>query len=129
MINGISGVVHSFDGTTDEAEILIKMGFYIGINGVSMRSKESIEVLKRIPLNRILLETDSPYCLIRKSYAASEYSDVVKAKHNEPSFIIQNAKALANIKNISLEEVEKVCFENTLRVFSGLKNFFEQKNI
>lgn len=127
-VAGLTGVVHSFDGTFEEANLLIQKGFYIGINGCSMRTEENIDVVRKIPIENILLETDSPYCLIKKSYAAFKYlQEYKKFRCNEPALVIQNAVALANIKQISLEEVERICFENTLKAFPRLREFFNSK--
>lgn len=117
------GVVHSFDGSLDEANMLISKGLYIGINGCSLKSKEGIEVVKHLPLNRIVIETDSPYCLVRKSYTGSEYTDPIKSKYNEPAFVRQIAEIISKIKNIKIEEFEKILYENTLNLFPKLKNF------
>lgn len=111
------GVVHSFDGSLDEATALISRGFYIGINGCSMRSEESLQVVREIPLEKILLETDSPYCLIRRSYCCARYTTLVAARNNEPCHISCVAEALANIKGIEPVEVEKAVYNNTLRLF------------
>lgn len=121
-IKSLKGVVHSFDGSLEEAKEIIEMGLYIGINGCSLRTEENIKTVREIPLERILLETDSPYCLIRKSYAASRYTNIIKARNNEPMFVKQIAQVLAEIKEIEVEEVEKVTFENTLTLFPELLN-------
>ena len=127
-VRGTRGVVHSFDGTPEEAQSLIGMGFYIGLNGVSVRSLRSINAIRIIPAERILLETDSPYCLIRKSFAGYEYTTPRKPHHkgkNEPALIRMVAEAVANIKNIELEELERVTYANTLEVFPGIRAYAE----
>ncbi|KAI4291012.1 TatD DNase family protein [Pancytospora philotis] len=116
----IRGVVHSFDGSLEEAEALIERGLYIGINGCSLRSVDSIDAVRAIPLDRMLLETDSPYCLIRGSYAGSKYTSVIKARHNQPYYLSNVAAAVANIKGIGIEEVEKTVYRNTLQLFPRL---------
>lgn len=63
------GVVHSFDGTLDEAMKFIKFGFYIGINGCSLKTEEQLQIVAQIPNDKILVETDCPWCAIRPSHA------------------------------------------------------------
>ncbi|GAB0088711.1 putative deoxyribonuclease TATDN1 [Sergentomyia squamirostris] len=67
------GVVHSFDGSLEEANRLIDMGFYLGLTGCSMKTEEQLKVVKAIPIERIMIETDAPWCSIRSSYAAAKY--------------------------------------------------------
>lgn len=67
------GVAHSFTGTLSEMEELINMGLYIGINGCSLKTEENLEVVKKLPLERIMLETDAPWCSITSTSAAARY--------------------------------------------------------
>jgi TatD DNase family protein len=68
-----TGVVHSFTGDLEELRDLLDMGLYIGINGCSLKTEENLEMVKHIPLDRLMLETDCPYCDIRNSHASSKY--------------------------------------------------------
>lgn len=122
----IKGVVHSFDGTLEQALCILEEGFYIGINGCSLKNQENINVVKQIPIERILLETDSPYCLIRKSYAASNFTTPLKSKINSPKNVKQIAEVIALLKGASIDEIEKIVFENTLEVFPKLKEFVNE---
>lgn len=124
-IGRVRGVVHSFDGTIEQALALIQMGFYIGINGCSLKTEENVGVVRTLPLDRILLETDSPYCLIRKSYYSSRFTTVIKARYNEPCHIRCIAEVIACIKGISVEEVEKTVYENTVRLFPDVLRYTE----
>ncbi|ELA41824.1 TatD family hydrolase [Vittaforma corneae ATCC 50505] len=120
------GVVHSFDGTVEEARTAISYGFCIGINGCSLRTEENIEVVKDIPLTHILLETDSPYCQIRKGHASSQFATIGRSKFSMPVNIRNVAEAVACIKGISIEELERITYENTVRLFPKLKKFVDQ---
>ncbi|KAI5169735.1 TatD DNase family protein [Pancytospora epiphaga] len=121
----IRGVVHSFDGTLNEAQEFLRRGFYIGINGCSMRTEENVEVLKKVPIERILLETDSPYCLIRKSYFCSRFTKIVKARNNEPKHIGAVVEAVANIKSIPIEKVEEIVYNNTITLFPVIEEYVQ----
>ncbi|ORD93996.1 TATD1 [Enterospora canceri] len=111
---GITGVVHSYTGTIKEAKKLVELGLYIGLNGCSLR--QNTDLAAQLPIDRILVETDSPFCLIRKSYAASEYVSVRKAKENEPSFISDVIEVIAGVKRMSYESVQEAVKENTVRL-------------
>jgi len=119
------GVVHSFDGSIEEARQLISQGLYIGINGCSLKTEEGVEVVKKLPVDKILVETDSPFCLIRRSYAGSRYSDLIKSRFNEPSFVRQIVEVVAKIKEMEIDELEEILYKNTLDVFPKLKKFTE----
>lgn len=65
-----NGVVHSFTGSAEELAKILKLGFYVGMNGCSLKTEENIEVAKLIPKEKLLIETDAPWCEIRKSHAS-----------------------------------------------------------
>jgi TatD DNase family protein len=68
------GVVHSFDDTLELAQQFMDMGLYIGINGCSLKTQDNLEVVKALPLDKILLETDCPYCTCQEVCCAVEYA-------------------------------------------------------
>ena len=128
------GLVHSFTGTVDEMRRVVDMGFDIGVNGCSMKTEENIEVVKKIPLNRLQLETDGPWCEMRASHASMKYrtgapplpKSVKKEKwekgmmikgRNEPLGIVQVAYAVAGIKGLPLEEVCEAAWKNSVTMF------------
>lgn len=63
-----NGVVHSFTDSAEELQSCLDLGLYIGVNGCSLKTKENMEVVKKIPLDRIMLETDAPYCDIKSTH-------------------------------------------------------------
>ena len=130
-----TGVVHSFDDTIELATEFIELGFYIGINGCSLKTDENLQVVKDIPLDKILLETDCPYCEIKNTHTSMKYvttkfepkkqekkyerGKMVKGR-NEPNQIIQIVEVIAGIKNVSVEEVATTCYENTCKLYGLL---------
>jgi TatD DNase family protein len=67
------GVVHSFTGTIEEARELMDLGLHIGVNGCSFKTEENCAVVKELDLNKIMLETDGPWCEVRPSHQGWKY--------------------------------------------------------
>lgn len=116
------GLVHSFTGTLEEMQNIVALGFDVGINGCSMKTDENCAVVKEVPLERLQIETDGPWCDMRPSHASAKYlKDAPKLPHsvkkekwqrdmmvkgrNEPCAITSVAHAIAGIKGMSVEEV------------------------
>lgn len=125
------GVVHSFDGSLELAKEFIEMGLYIGLNGCSLKTEENLNVVKDLPLECILLETDCPYCDVKathagfefvktkfesKNYKKFELGKMVKGR-NEPCQIVQVAEVIAGVKGISVEEVAGACYSNSMSLY------------
>ena len=103
------GVMHCFGGSLQEAWHAIELGFHIGVGGVvTFKNATLATVVKEVPLDRILLETDSPYL------APVPY----RGKRNESAYIVEVAKVVAQIKGVSLEEVNRVTSDNARLLFS-----------
>lgn len=105
---GIRGVFHCFTGDLLQAQKIISLGFDLGIGGVLTFKKSSlVEVLEDIPLQNLVLETDSPYL------APTPY----RGKRNESAYIPIIAQKLAEIKKMTLEEVAQATTKNAERIF------------
>ena len=101
------GVVHCFSGTDEFARKLFKLGFYISFTGMVTFRKDLPELIKNLPLEKIMIETDSPYLTpIPK-----------RGKRNEPAMVKIIAEKIAEIKNTSLKEVAKITTRNAERLF------------
>ncbi|CAD6569898.1 MAG: hypothetical protein TREMPRED_005500 [Tremellales sp. Tagirdzhanova-0007] len=131
------GVVHSFTGTMEEMREFVEMGFYIGINGCSLKTDENLEVVRAVPLDRILLETDAPWCTPSASHASSSYhppstSPLVMQKVSkpdkwkdgrgvkgrmEPAEIGIIAHMVATIRQEPIEQLAEQVWKNSLRLF------------
>lgn len=103
-------VLHCFTGNLKEAYGLIERGYYLSLSGI-VTFKNSIElqeVAKMIPLEKLLIETDSPYL------APIPY----RGKSNEPAFVVETAKFIANLRGICVEELAVQTTKNAYQFFS-----------
>ena len=104
----VTGVIHSFSGSLETAKIYIKMGYLLCINGViTFKNSKLKEVIKEIPLENIILETDSPYLT----------PEPFRGKKNEPARIKEIAEFICNLKGISLEDLATITNHNIKRIF------------
>ncbi len=104
----VKGVIHSFSGSLEIATIYIKMGFLLGINGViTFKNCRLKEVIEKIDVHNIVLETDSPYLT----------PVPFRGEKNDPSKIKTIAEFVANLKKISKEELVKKTNENIAQIF------------
>ena len=105
----LSGIFHSFTGTVEEARVLMEYPrFMIGINGVVTFKKSTLpDVLKEVPLERLVLETDSPYL------APVPF----RGKRNESAYVKRVAVKLAELYGMEIGEVEQQTTLNALKVF------------
>ncbi len=103
------GVFHCFSGDWAMAQKVIRMGFYISIPGTVtfQKSQAQQEVVRKIPLERILLETDSPYLAPEPN----------RGKRNEPAFVRLTAEKVASLKGLSFEDVARITSVNTRLLF------------
>jgi len=104
----LTGIFHCFTGTVADAERIVKLGFSVGIGGVSTFKKGGLDsVLPEIPVDNIVMETDSPYL------APVPH----RGKRNEPSYIPLIGQKVADIKEISLDELQDQTTKNALKLF------------
>ena len=104
------GVLHCFTGSARFAERLIELGFYIGVSGiVTFRNARSLrEIIASLPLERILLETDSPYLA----------PVPLRGKPNEPAYISHIAQCVAQIRHDTVEHIAHSTTQNAMRLFN-----------
>ncbi|TFW71567.1 DNAase [Methylotenera oryzisoli] len=109
----VGGVMHCFTESLDVALEAIALGFYISFSGIiTFKNAHSIkEVAKHVPLDRILVETDSPYL------APTPY----RGKTNQPSYVKHVAEEVANLRGISFDTLSTATTENFFRLFKHAK--------
>ncbi|KAF1797470.1 hypothetical protein FB192DRAFT_1175250 [Mucor lusitanicus] len=138
------GVVHSFTGSMEEMQMLVDLDLYIGVNGCSMKTAENLEVVKAIPQDKLMIETDAPWCDIRPTHASyahlknvspdqmKVYSPPSKKKEkfemgcmvksrNEPCTMGLVLHAVASIRNVDPVELSEIIWKNTCAVFDTLE--------
>lgn len=105
----IRGVLHCFTGTVEEARGVVERGWYLSLSGIATfkRSDELREVARQVPLDRLLIETDSPYLAPQTR----------RGKRNEPAFVGEVAEVIASARGISPEEVAEQTQINARTLF------------
>ena len=102
------GVFHCYSGTWENAREIIDMGYYISFAGVWTFSRQAREVIQKVPLDRLLLETDAPF-LAPQGH---------RGKRNEPAFITETLYCAANILDLAPEKLEVILDQNARRLFA-----------
>ena len=105
--NEIGGDIHFFAGSWDIAKQFLELGFYLSFTGVITFAHEYDEVIKNVPLDHIMVETDAPYVT----------PEPHRGKRNEPLYVEFVAKKIAEIKNLPEEQVFEQLVENTKKCF------------
>jgi TatD DNase family protein len=105
---GVVGNVHFFAGTIEEAKMFLDLGFTLSFTGVITFTNDYDEVIRHTPLDMIMSETDAPYV------APAPY----RGKRNEPSYVSEVVKKIAEIKNEDISVVKKALVSNAYRLFN-----------
>lgn len=106
------GVIHSFSGSLETARIYIKMGYLLGVNGViTFKNAKIKDVIKEVGLENIVLETDSPY-LTPVPFRGTQ---------NSPGHVLEVAQFVADLYNISLEELAEQTNKNITEMYKKIK--------
>ena len=110
--NNLKILIHCFTGSKDFAFKLLDIGAYISASGVVTfkKSKNLADTFKEIPLNRLLVETDSPYLA----------PEPLRGKPNEPSYIVHTVKFLSELKKVSIENISESTSKNFFNLFGKL---------
>ena len=105
----VKGVFHCYSGSAEMAKQLTKLGWYIGFTGVLTfkNARKAVETAQSIPLEQIVIETDCPYMA----------PEPFRGKRNDPSMVYRVAEQLAQIRGISVEEAQRITFENGKRLY------------
>ena len=106
---GVTGVFHCYSGSAEMARQLVDMGWYIGFTGVLTfkNARKAVETAQQIPLERIVLETDCPFMA----------PDPFRGKRNDPGYLWRMAEKLAEIRDMTVEEVHRATTENAKRLY------------
>ena len=108
--SGLRGVLHCFSSNYSFAEKILDLGFAISFTGniTYKKSEDIVEAIRRIPIGSIMIETDSPYL------APEPY----RGKRNEPAYVAEVARKIAEIKKLSLAEVERETTKKAMKLFN-----------
>jgi len=106
----LRGIFHCFTGNIDQAHRIIDLNFHLGIGGVlTFKNGKISEFLKEIPINKIVLETDSPYLAPSPN----------RGSRNESSYLKIIADKLAEVYNLEIDEICKITQQNSIEVFGN----------
>ena len=107
--SGLPGIMHCFSGTSELAQKAVELGMFISFAGIITFKKadDLRSVATEVPLDRLLIETDCPYL------APVPY----RGKRNEPAYVVEVARCLADLRGVSLEELGRITAENFARLF------------
>ena len=105
----VKGVFHCYSGSAEMAKQLTKLGWYIGFTGVLTfkNARKAVETAQSIPLEQIVIETDCPYMA----------PEPFRGKRNDPSMVYRMAEQLAQIRGISVEDAQRITYENGKRLY------------
>lgn len=109
----VRGVMHCFTGSQWLADQALEIGFYISLSGILTfkKSQDLRDIAKTVPMDRLLVETDSPYL------APMPY----RGKRNEPSYVVETAKVLAEVKGVDDATIARCTTENFYTLFDRVK--------
>lgn len=105
----VKGVFHCFSGSAEMARQLTAMGWYVGFTGVITfkNARRAVEAAAAVPLDRVVIETDCPYMS----------PEPFRGKRNDPSRVCRMAEKLAEIRGLSVEEIQRITLENGKRLY------------
>jgi TatD DNase family protein len=130
-----SGVIHSFDGSMETMRAMCSLGLSIGINGCSLRTEENLAVVKEIPVDKLLLETDGPWCDIRSTHPGHQFVQTIFPTVKKPKKFVsgkcvknrqeichlrQVLEVVAGVRGVPVNDLAEQVYQNTLNVFPGL---------
>jgi TatD DNase family protein len=104
------GLIHCFTGTRELADAALELGFFISASGIATfkKSDELRQILKSVPLDRLLVETDAPFLAPMPH----------RGKRNEPAFVVNTAKVMAELMGVSPEALAEATTDNFFRLFT-----------
>jgi len=104
----LTGVFHSFSGTAEQADMIIDLGFKIGVNGIVTFKKSGLdEIIKKIDPSNLIIETDSPYLT----------PTPFRGKRNESSYLVYIAQKIADLHQMTVGDIAKITTENARKLF------------
>ena len=106
--DSLTGVFHSFTGTIEQANLIIELGFKIGVCGiVTFKNSGMDQIIKQIDPSHLILETDSPYLT----------PVPFRGKRNESSYLVYIAQKIADLHQMTVGEIAKITTENARKLF------------